>query len=163
MKHITTRIGVIGATLATTGVLAAGGIAAACPLSSNSQSTRDTATTSSWSGNQRGNSGWANTSYRMSYTWNKWNPTTYSSNNEGSFSDWWSGVMNQASSYSAGWSASSTNNNWMPRGSNWQQSWSNWNPMVWESNGSSYSNWHNQFMSYMNSQMGTFQSEFSNS
>lgn len=156
MKYITTHAGAIGAMVVTTGILAIGGVAAACP-------THGSTATTSWSGNQSNRqsvSGWSNTSYRMNSNWNEWNPATYSRNTGGSFNNWWNGMMNQASSYSGQWSAGSTNTSWMPSGNNWQQSWSNWNPMTWESNGSSYSNWHTQFMNYMNSQKSTFQSDF---
>ena len=162
MKYTTTRIGTVGSIVITTGLLAAGGVAAACPLYGNDQSSaRDTAYASSWSGNQwshENDASWSSTNYRMSSSWGEWNPSTYSDNG-GSFNGWYSGMMNQMSSYSANWSSSSTSS-WAPSGNNWQQSWSNWNPMVWESNGSSYSNWQTQFMSYMNSHMSSFQDAF---
>src|ERR1700744_4495978 len=109
MRNITTRIGVVGSVLATTGLLAAGGVAAACPLHDGSQTqARNTAYESSWSGNQwsHGNdSSWSSTNYRMSSNWGEWNPSTYSDNG-GSWSGWYSGMMSQMSSYEANWSSS---------------------------------------------------------
>jgi hypothetical protein len=152
MKYISTRIGTLGTAGTTIGILAIGGVASACSMQGNNQS--------SYQGNRSYNSGWSNTSYRMSYNWDQWSPSTYSYDNGGSYSSWQSSMMNRMSSYQANWSSSSSNNNWMPSGNNWQQSWSNWNPMMWMNNGSSYSNWYNQFTSYMNSNGCNFQSEF---
>ena len=171
MKYTTVRLGAVGATLVTTGLIAVSGVASAAPLRSSSSpcahGNGSSSTSRSWeaSRDQWHWSGerWSGANYRMMSSWNQWNPMTFASNG-GSFSEWWNGVMGQMSGYgSANWASNGSNSNWMPAGNNWQSSWSNWNPAMWESHGSSYANWYNQMMSYMNSNSGNFQSEFSDS
>ena len=100
MKYITTRVGAIGATLATTGILAIGGVAAACPTNSQSSDTDNTSASATYS-----DSSWSNTSYKMNSDWMKWHPSSYMSSRQGDSDDW---------------SNSNMNNNWMPSNSDWQ-------------------------------------------
>jgi hypothetical protein len=51
----------------------------------------------------------------------------------------------------AHWRSSDTNPTWMPAGTDWQSDWSNWNPVLWEQNGSTYSNWAKQLDAYLSS------------
>jgi hypothetical protein len=99
MKYLTTRVGAIGATLATTGILGVGGVAAACPEGTQTSNYNNGSANASY-----GDSGWSNTGYRMSDS-NRWDPSMYMSNHQGDYDDWPSGAMN---------------NNWMPSDSNWQ-------------------------------------------
>jgi len=159
MKYTLTRVGALGATSVTAGLLVFGGVAAACPTNGNSYSSyggRGSYTTSARSDMQPSANGWMN-------NWNNWDPNN-SSQMQLSFNDWWNGMMNRMDMSGNSWNSSTSSyadNNWTPQGSDWQQQWSNWNPMMWQANGSSYMNWRMQFMNYMMSQRSNYQDNYS--
>jgi len=57
------------------------------------------------------------------------------------------------------WHSSDANATWTPTGTNWQADWSNWNPVLWEQNGSTYSNWSRQLGSYLTARFPAYASE----
>lgn len=142
-----TRLSVLSATVAATSCLGMSGI-----VSADSITTTGPGSYNVISNNTRSYGGYVNSS-----TWNAMNPSTWQSEGR-SFSSWWSNMMSQMSQYRSSCWMNQMNNarnaNWTPSGNNWQASWSNWNPYTWESNGQSYTNWHNQMMNYLEQNYG---------
>lgn len=105
-------------------------------------------------------SGGGNTLFALGNGWTSWNPMMWEHNGQG-FSAWWTGMMAQLGSMnSLNWGGSGQNNSWTPSSANWQSNWSMWNPMMWQQNGASYSDWYGHFMQYMNSNCGMWQNSW---
>lgn len=84
--------------------------------------------------------------------WSALDPASAQANQQ-SYNSWWSGLMSWLSVRASGtnWTATGSNTTWTPSGSNWQATWNNWDPMTWQANGQSFTNWYAQIMPYLNS------------
>ncbi len=167
MKQIA-RLGVIGASVITSGCLALSGAVSAdsitntgpgssniimSKLSSSSRTTNNNNVSINTSNYQTAQTGTANVSGNTSDSpgmcndgyqsdWSSWNPDSWQRSGR-TFSDWWTSMMGQMNQNY--WSGG--HNNSMDGGSNWDS----WNPSVWCQSGSTYGNWLQKFNSYMTS------------
>lgn len=156
MKHITTRLGIIGISVGTAGVLATSGVVAAMPMSgSTNQNTQLSSSTST---------GYTYKSrMHMKRLWSRLNPAKLTSSqgstslNSGELSY----VNNMLSTIKTNWTSTGSDPTWTPSGTNWQSTWANWSPMLWEQNGSTYANWASQLTSYLSTTYPGLASELS--
>ncbi|MEO6760899.1 MAG: hypothetical protein ABI220_00785 [Candidatus Saccharimonadales bacterium] len=84
--------------------------------------------------------------------WSTLDPASWQADGN-DYNSWWTGVSNWVTERASGdgWNSSETNISWAPSGADWQASWSNWNPVTWQANGQSFSNWYTQLNSYLTS------------
>jgi hypothetical protein len=170
MKYTVIRLGAIGTTVATAGLLAAGGVASAMPMNDNTNTNRydpcqnmqqSGSTVASYMNGQYGRG--HDNRWRMGHAWNYFNPEKFM--NSGSGMTMNSNTMAEITSYlntiKANWNSNDTDSTWTPSGTNWQSSWSNWNPMMWQKNGASYADWQAQLTTYLNTTYPSFSTELS--
>jgi|SRR5581483_5567377 len=176
MKHTYIRLGAIGATVGTSGILMASSVASAMSMSSatinnnvtqsmlqNKNSLADDTTMSNQGGSSMttGNTD-RGSPMRLGHAWGLLNPHTM--NGQGSVLPnnlLTKSLMSLLGKLKMDWSSTGSNPTWTPSGTNWQANWANWNPVLWEQNGSTFANWSSQLASYLNTRFPSLAPELS--
>ena len=117
----------------------------------NCSRVNNNAISASNSNTQNATSGSANVSGNTTAGWSGWSaldPTAAQAAGI-SYASWWGAVVNWIGTHAggAGWNSTETNLTWTPGSANW----SGINPVSWQVNGQSFSNWYNAAQSYLNS------------
>lgn len=153
VKKAFTRIGAIGtvSALTVTGGLAVfGGTANAQTLDSGQQDGQQ----------QSGGHGQGYDRNSGDSEWNKWEPTQYKQQTGADYGKWHQDMMQKMQDEAGkdGWG--NGDHGWKPSGDQWQSDWGNWNPDMWKQHGSSYENWRDSMMEYMNKSSLNIQVEY---
>jgi hypothetical protein len=173
MKYTAIRLGAIGTTVATAGILAASSVASAMPMNSNNgNASGDPCQNMQQSGNtitsimdgRYGSSSHHNSRWRVGHAWNFLNPLKFmgsGQNNMAVNSNTMGEIATYLNSVKTNWNSDNSNASWTPSGSNWQTSWSNWNPALWEQQGATYANWNARLTAYLNTTYPNFSTQLS--
>lgn len=92
--------------------------------------------------------------------WGAWEPTKYKMDHGADYGQWRDQMMKIVGGMGSQWESDNSNPSWTPEGENWQSDWGNWDPEMWQNHGSSYENWRDQMVAYMNKSDLSIQIEY---
>lgn len=158
IKKTLTRVGAFGAVsafAATGGMVAFGGTANAQTMDGAAHQGGDAGHEQHKDGSTKGYDRNSNGG-----EWGAWEPSQYKEDHGADYGQWRDQMMQIVGGMGSQWESDNSNPNWTPEGENWQSDWGNWDPEMWQKHGSSYENWRDHMVGYMNKSDLSIQIEY---